>query len=305
MLDEHRMGVLKTLRNLRYPYIVEGMIKGRLERIKYSKTHHGESHGHFCYARLQMYEANIVCLQEIRRRIIKEAKLSVAFSSEESKEEIMKRVVELKNNTNRRVPEVQAKVSFPESGEEIRKLAYEIALYFSQGYEMYKTSMDMDISSSPILEYYALLQIVKGIILLELEVHPQEFLGAHGLERRKANDESILQVKVKTHGVFAALLLRTSMLSENKEGIISSKLGKQYSDYFPKFEDLVDKQIVYRDIPETFIFAWILSEIARYQPKKWREICLGENNNWINSINDFREEGIPKAIFALIDGFCN
>lgn len=307
MLNQSRMQVLKELQNLRYPYYIEKLLKERLERIEYSKKHKNSSrHHHFCHGRLQKYETNKIRLLNIRKNLEKETKFTVAFSINESEEDIIDRVNKIKKNMKKKNSKIRAEVSLPKTETEIKELAYDISLYFSQGYEMYKTSIDTDISSSPIIEYYAILQIIKAIILLELEVDKQEFLSAHGLERKKIkSDKSILQVKTKTHGVFAALLLRTSSFLIKEDGTKTSELEKYYNNYFPKFEELVDKQIVYLGIPESFIFIWVLSEIARYQPKKWREICLGEKNDWITSINEFREEAIPKLFFDLLNHHCN
>ena len=237
MLDEFRLKVLKSLRNLRYPYVIERMIRDRLERIAYSKKHHGdESHGHFCYNRLRTYETNIDNLQKIRNKSVKESRFKITFSPEESENEIMNRIREIKKNEENEIPKLQVEVSFPKTDDEIEKLAYEIALYFSQGYEMYKTSIEMDISSSPILEYYAILQIVKAVVLLELDVHPQEFFGAHGLERRKqTNKGSILQAKIKTHGVFAAFLLRTCTFLIKEDGKKYSIIEELYDNWREKF----------------------------------------------------------------------
>ncbi len=307
MLNQSRMKVLKELQNLRYPYYIEKLLKERLATIEYSEERKGSSgYNHLSSGRLQRYETNKIHLLNIRKKLEKEAKYTVAFSVDESEEKILERVNEIKKNMKTKNLKVKAEVSLPKTETEIKELAYDISIYFSQGFEMYKTSINTDISSSPIIEYYAMLQIIKAIILLELKVDTQEFFGAHGLERKKIKrDNSIFQVKTKTHGVFAALLLRTSSSLTEEDGTKTRALDKYYTNYYPKFEELVDKQILYLDIPKSFIFLWILSEIARYHPKKWKEICLGENNDWITSINEFREEGIPKLFFDLLNFHCN
>jgi len=277
-----------------------------MEKIKISENYEGESHAHICYKRLQEYEVNILRLKEIREKLEQERKLVLSFSLNDSEEEIIERIRDLKENIQTKESKIKAKVSLPKTDEEINELADEISLYFSQGYEMYKTSIDADVSTSPIVEHYAMLQIIKAFILLELEVDTQEFLGAHGLERKKIiSDNTIFQVKTKTHGVFAALLLRTTSFTIEEDGTHTSELHKYYIDYYPKFEDFVDKQLPSFSIPESFIFLWILSEIARYQPKKWREICSGVKNNWIDNIDLFREEGVPKLFFDLLEYHCS
>ncbi len=305
MLNQSRLRVLKKLQSFRYPSIVESMIRERMEKMKYSEIHEGESHAHLCYKRLQEYEVNILRLKEIREKLEQERKLVLSFSLNDSEEEIIERIRELKENVQTKESKIKAKVSLPKTDEEIKELTDEISLYFSQGYEMYKTSIDADVSTSPIVEYYAMLQIIKAFILLELEVDTQEFLGAHGLERKKnINDNTIFQVKTKTHGVFAALLLRTTSFTIEEDGTHTSELHKYYTDYYPKFEDFVNKKLPYFRIPDTFIFLWILSEIARYQPQKWREICSGVKNNWIDKIDLFREEAVPKLFFDLLEYHC-
>jgi len=234
MLNQSRMQVLKELEKFRYPYVVEKWLKERLTRIEYSKKHEDSSHHHFCYGRLERYEINKTCLTDMRNKLRKEAKFTLAFSMDETEEDIIERVNEIKKSMKIKDSKVKAEISLPKTEIEIKELAYDISLYFLQGYEMYKTSIDTDISSSPIIEYYAILQILKAIILLELEVDTQEFLGAHGLERKKIKtDTSILQVKTKTHGVFAALLLRTSYFSTEKDGTKKCNLDKYYTDYYP------------------------------------------------------------------------
>ncbi|MCE7746753.1 MAG: hypothetical protein GPJ51_00020 [Candidatus Heimdallarchaeota archaeon] len=306
MLNQSRLKVLKKLQSFRYPSVAESMIRERMERIEYSKNYEDESHAHFCYKRLQQYAINILRLKEIREKLEQERKLVLPISPNDTEGEIIERIREIKNNVQTKESKIEAKVSLPKTDVEIKKLVDEISLYFSQGYEMYKTSIDADISTSPIIEYYAILQIIKAIILLELEVDTREFLSAHGLERKKiVSNNTIFQVKAKTHGVFAALLLRTTSLKIEEDGTLTSELHKYYTNYYPKFEDFVDKQLPYFRIPESFIFLWILSEIARYQPKKWREICSGVKNNWIDNIDLFREEGVPKLFFDLINYHCN
>lgn len=306
MLNQSRFKVLKKLQSFRYPSVIESMVRERMERIEYSKNYEGESHAHFCYKRLQKYEFNILRLKEIREKLEKERKLVLTFSLNNSEGEIIERIREIKKNAQTKESKVKAKVSLPKTDAEIKELADEISLYFSQGYEMYKTSIDADVSTSPIIEYYAMLQIIKAFILLELDVDTKEFLGAHGLERKKiVSEDTIFQVKTKTHGVFAALLLRTTSFIIEEDGTHSSELHKYYTNYYPKIEDFVVKQQPYFRIPESFIFLWILSEIARYQPKKWREICSGVKNNWIDNIDLFREEGVPKLFFDLLEYHCS
>ncbi len=301
-----RLDVLKKLQDLQYPYTIEKMLQERNERIQYSKKYKGPSARHHCYERIEKYEKNIELLKNIRNKFKGKEMLSIAFSANETEEEILKKVKKIKKSSGSEESTVKANVFLDKKKKTIIKRAFEISLYFSQGYEMYKTSIDMNISSSPIIEYYAILQIIKAIILLELDVDSHEFFGAHGLERKKSKDGgSILQVKTKTFGVFASLLLRTCGFSFKKDGSKEYELDKYYNNYYPKFEDLIDKESLYLSTPEAFIFIWILSEIARYQPEKWKEICSGRDNDWIKTINNFREEGIPKFFFDLLNFYCN
>jgi len=271
-MNTKRQEAIKLLKEFTYPYSVEKVIRSRLEKIEVSKDRQKMRQPHFCYKRLEIYENNVKHLEKIR---------------------------EGRRNKNNKI-KIRSKI--PKTEKEIKELAYRTAIYFHQGYEMFKTAIDMDIISSPILEYYALLQIVKGVIMLELDVDKKDFFGAHGLKQKKDPLQGIIhQAKPKTHGVFAALVIRCTNYSEDDETgeIKNYEIEHYYNDYFPTFKELI-KSIRLSFIPETFIFSWMLSEIARYKPEEWKSICDGIDNDWIIHINRFREETYPEVIRSLL-----
>ncbi len=270
MLNQKRTEVLKYLENLKYQSVIERMIRNRLERIEISKDKEKCRTPHFCFKRLQIYKKNINHLEEIRKK---------------------RRGKSYKVNIT---------IVIPRTDEEIKNLAKKASIYFSQGSEMYKTSFDMNINSSPIIEYYALLQIVKGVILLELDVETGSFFGAHGLVRKSNISPDIVhQTRIKTHGVFTALLIRCTQYLKQEDGTRIFAMDKYFYKYNPTLREMVNSRTL-SSIPDAFIFTWMLSEIARYQPEKWKEICDGEESDWIVHINKFKEEILPDVIRSLI-----
>ncbi len=272
MINQKRLEVLKRLEELKYQSTVEKKIKLRIRKIHDSsiKTEYIQNPP-TCFTRFTAnYRENIKCLEEIR--------------------------VSLKSAN----PKINMPIILPETEEEIKELALNVVPYFSQGYELYKTSLDMDINSSPIVEYYALLQIVKGVILLELNPIEDKFFNAHGLEHaNNVETEHVYRAKPKTFGVFAALLIRCTDYLVKEDGSKTFAMDYYYNNYNPSLKDMINDQRI-SQIPEAFIFTWILSELARYQPKKWEQIWDGKKNNWIIQINRFREEKLPMVIRNLI-----
>jgi len=277
MLDHKKIQILKELKKLSYPSIIESKIRQRLKTIEISKEKEKEViHVHHSYARLQyVYPENIKHLEKIRQK---------------------QGIKEPQNY------QVNISVVLPETEKEIREIASKASIYFLQGYEMYKTSLEMDINSSPIIEYYALLQIVKGVIMLELKVEPEEFFSAHGLKRKKkdASPDVVHQAKIQTHGVFAALLIRCTDYLEKDDGTKNFTMDEYYDNYFPSLKEMINQKDN-RGILNVFIFSWMLSEVARYKPEKWKKICEGIDNKWIVNIDDFRDFWLPDAINDLLN----
>jgi hypothetical protein len=258
-------GFLRHLENYKYPYFVETQIRKRLKFLNDKKTNPFLS-------RKIMYEEAIKNLeQEIKKR-------------------------------NPDSPKHPTNITYSKPDESsIKPLAKEISLYFSQAYELFKASVGISIHSSPLTEYYGLLQLVKGVVLTELEFPREKVFNHHGIDRAKRNPNSIHQGRIKTHGVFPALLIRC----QGYEGITNSIKPIDINDYYsqqfyPTFENFIsdDFQKLKRP-PETFIFSWMLSEIVRYNPLKWQEICTGEKNDWIRKINKFRNGYFIETLKSL------
>ncbi len=273
MSTQKREIILNELRKLCYPAVVREVIENRLERIEISKDKSLVKTPHFCYQRIQKYENNIKHLNKLRRK------------------------------SSCKIKAIDMPIVLPSSKEEIEELAEEVATYFSQGFEMYKSSLEMDKNSSPIIEYYSLLQIIKAVILLELDAKEDNFFNAHGLGRNmKCSPKDVYQATTKKHGVFAAILIRFTDYLKKEDGTIVFKIDEYLKeDYSPTLKNFIeDERITLSFIPEAFIFAWMLSEIARYQPVKWKEICKGSKNKWILTIDEFREQTLPDVIQSLI-----
>ncbi len=277
ILDHRKIQILKELKKLSYPSTIESKIRQRLKTIEISKEKEKEvKHVHHSYMRFQyVYPENIKHLEKIRQK---------------------QGIKEPQNY------QVNISVVLPETEKEIRDIASKASIYFLQGYEMYKTSLEMDINSSPIIEYYALLQIVKGVIMLELKVEPEEFFSAHGLKRKKkdVSPDVVHQAKIQTHGVFAALLIRCTDYLEKDDGTKNFTMDEYYDNYFPSLKEMIDQKDN-RGILNVFIFSWMLSEVARYKPEEWKKICEGIDNKWIVNIDDFRDFWLPDAIIELLD----
>ena len=273
MYNQSANSLLSQLAELRYPYIVEKKLRYYLENTKKSKNPNPKV-CYPCYTRFLKYKVLINRLEKIRNdRGVKKSVLGISPLSIKSKKKI-------------------------------KNLAHRISIYFSQGYEMYKTTLNMNILSSPIIEYYSLLQIAKGSILLELDVENTNFIEYHGLTKnRKKSEDSVHCTKLLTRGVFPALLIRSTDYYKREDGTKEFLLDGYYSGFFPKFEDIVQER-KFKTIPDTFIFSWMLSEVVRYKPEVWREISSGKDNEWIKTINEFRDYWLPHTMLRLIQGIC-
>ena len=273
MSTQKREIILNELRKLCYPAVVREVIEDRLELIEISKDKSLVKTPHLCFKRIEFYEDNIKHLDKIRKKQNSESK------------------------------NINMPVVLPSTTEEIEELALEASTYFSQGFEMFKSSIEMDENSSPIIEYYSLLQIIKAVILLELDAKKDNFFRAHGLGRNKnCSPEDVYQATIKKHGVFTAVLIRFTYPQYKEDGTIVFNMDKYFQkDFSPTLRDFIEgEELYFSHIPEAFIFSWMLSEVARYHPVKWKEICDGIKNKWVLRINNFRENTLPDVISSLI-----
>ncbi|MHA1222774.1 MAG: YaaC family protein [Candidatus Heimdallarchaeaceae archaeon] len=194
----------------------------------------------------------------------------------------------------------------------ISAVAQTASLYFQQALEMYQTSLNMPENTSPLVEYYALLQCVKGSIILDLHIEEGIFFRFHGIVHSSNKENEYIRAKIKPLGVFSALAIRFAHFIEqkNEEGeIIYCK--NDLEDYYKEDFSISLKEIVKPPPSSTydnshhnplsiFIGAWMLSTLVRYVPKKWQEILAGQKNDLIYNIRYFREEEIPRTFESCL-----
>ncbi len=84
-----------------------------------------------------------------------------------------------------------------DSDSEFREIALKASSYFQQGLELYKTSLMMDINSSPLIEYYSFLQCVKGNAIIELDLNENLLFSFHGISS-DFNSERYPKAVIKT-----------------------------------------------------------------------------------------------------------
>lgn len=170
------------------------------------------------------------------------------------------------------------------------RIARRSASFFKQAKVMYETSLNMNDNSSPLVEYYSLLQCVKGSVLLELEVNERILFRSHGItcqfDKKKDNYP---KANIKASGVFHSLLLVCDPYDE-------------MNDFFTgKIELSLDKLLKrLHDSPASaFMLSFILSSLVRYHPEYWQKILLGFDDDIIREINNFQREKLPKSIDRL------
>jgi len=193
----------------------------------------------------------------------------------------------------------------------IIEVAQKASIYFHQALEMYQTSVNMPETTSPLVEYYALLQCAKGSIILDLDIMENVFFRHHGIISALKEGNNYIRAIVKPVGVFAALAIRLAKYQNqrDKEGN-SVNYRNDMETYFRKdfvlsLEDIVNpsSSSVYNisHYPlSVFIGSWMLSSLVRYAPLSWQEILAGQNNNLIYYIRDFREEEITRAFESCL-----
>lgn len=177
----------------------------------------------------------------------------------------------------------------------IHEIATKASSYFQQGLEMYLTSMTMNINSSPLVEYYSILQCIKGRILLDLEINEEVMFSNHGIVSDKANQNTkYVRTSVKPFGVFQSLLLVESTSTEINEYLMGQKnislleiMNKTH--YFSP-----------NDMTAAFMVSWMLSTLVRYNPTIWQQIYFGVDNDDIFAINKYRRDDIPNALNRML-----
>jgi hypothetical protein len=180
----------------------------------------------------------------------------------------------------------------------------EVVMYFKQGLEMYQTSLSMSEFTSPLLEYYALVQCVKGLFRLQFNLPSKsQLFNGHGLGHKN------MQAKVHKHGVFHALNIISSrggdikedFLNKYKEGTMTDKLEnclkKSISTHYG------NNQMPQSSLSYCFTASFILSSLVRYNPRKWQEIITGEESELILNIRNFRSNDFPNALRTLLSKF--
>lgn len=205
-------------------------------------------------------------------------------------------------------PQDLAKPVNPES--KFKKIADKASIYFQQGLELYLSSMNMNINSAPLVEYYGFLQCVKGAVLLDFEIKDFRLFSQHGLTIKRGRSNRNLRAKVMTFGVFQALLLLQSSEPEIEnflhrryyltlESLLEEKLLKNVKNSQDSNE--IRNPMDYA--PPVFIASWILSSLVRYFPILWQKIYFGLDDMLILRIGEYREKNIPEAIDSILPVF--
>jgi len=206
-----------------------------------------------------------------------------------------------------------------ENEEDIRKVARKASVYFQQGLEMLETSFSMPENTSPLVEYYALLQCAKGFIILDLDVKEELFFTQHGLTHAKNIDErkssKFINAIIKPLGVFSALAIRRAQFidqrTEENDPVYYQNDLEYYFDeeYKPSIENIVifgdenpDIKMINHSLT-AFIGSWMLSSLVRYAPMKWQEILAGQETDLIKDIRDFREESLIRAFDSFLPDY--
>ena len=179
--------------------------------------------------------------------------------------------------------------------EEIPAIANEATIYFTQGFDLLKASQAMPVNSSPLVEYYALLQCVKGSMILELDFD-EVFFSFHGLtsikKTRKIQQSTYLNVEIKELGVFPALIICFGEYSDQPNEKYNELEKYLDGKHTPSIEEIITKP---RTFLERFIGVWMVSTLVRYKPVKWEEILSGAENMLIDKIRTFRRVELPNT----------
>ncbi len=191
-----------------------------------------------------------------------------------------------------------------EEGINIDFLAEKSALYFRQGLEFLRTSVNMPDNTAPLVEYYGFLQCAKAKIIISLDVDEDRFFTRHGITNRKCYSKTNKEIdvsqylngKIKPFGILPLLIItETKYYDDTEEFEMDKYLG---CNYCPSLEEMLDQKHI--GTIEAFIVSWMFSILVRYQPKKWVEIRSGKNNDFDRKISLLRKVSIPKAIINML-----
>ena len=187
--------------------------------------------------------------------------------------------------------------------------AEKASLYFQQALELYRTSISMPQNTKPLVEYYSLLQAVKGSIILELDFDKDYHFENHGLTA-DYDDEVYIRAKIKERGVFPALLIRFSKILDSREDIGNKRFEYEMDKYFnkkynPSLEELFEEILrsPYESLPEVFISSWMLSTLVRYEPALWQKLLNGKHDEMSIDLQKFHDVKIPSAFNSLFSKY--
>jgi len=239
-----------------------------------------------------------------------EEKINYFFSLEKNVKGVQRQInlLKLKSKLNY-IDTVKARIFNNEK--EITNTARKASIYYQQALEMYQTSINMPETTSPLIEYYALLQCVKGSVLLDLDIKEDVFFRHHGISSI-IKENSYINAIIQPVGVFSALTLRfahyQNQRDEEGETILyKNEMEVYFKEYFiPSLEEIICQpnsftyELSHNTLPLVFIGSWMLSILVRYNPLIWQDILAGQKNDLIYFIRDFREEEIPKAIESCL-----
>lgn len=184
--------------------------------------------------------------------------------------------------------------------------AEKASLYFQQALELYKTSISMPQNTRPLVEYYSLLQAVKGSIILELDFDKEYVFEHHGLTVDYTDEEVYIRAKVQKFGVFPALLIRFSDVYDHGEDMEEKRFEFMMDEYFDEnfklsivdsFNELLRSP--YENLPKTFIASWMLSMLVRYRPALWQNLLSGKYDKMSIDLQKFHDVKVPEAFNSL------
>lgn len=178
-------------------------------------------------------------------------------------------------------------------------LAQKASLYFRQGKELLRSAQDISEFSRPILDYYAYLQIIKGVIILNFEINDSNFLSYHGIVPDRNANYQYITPRVKKFGVLQLLLISLTHLHENSDH--NNYIKKFTHDVRITLEECIDMiKGIYEVIP-LYIFLWSLSFLVRYSPEKWQLILSGRSEDeLIRKIRRIRNINFPSIVHHLL-----
>ncbi len=159
---------------------------------------------------------------------------------------------------------------------------------------MYKTSLKMDINSSPLIEYYSFLQCVKGSAIIELNLNEKLLFSFHGISS-DYNTDRYPRAVVKTCGVFHVIFLLGDPNNKMKD-YFSGKIDLDLIS-------LIEKSRLSASPAPSFILSYLLSTLVRYQPDKWKTICRGVEDDIFLDIREFRRNQLPDSIERIFPYF--